>query len=505
MERGLKTNIQENVSMGKIWVAVRFLLVAVAVATYLPACGSSSSSSTTATTAKSATWTNVSVRAFDGKVNINWDKAATKAGSAVSTYNVYCSTLPTDIKQDKNRIATGYAGTSFDHTDVANGQRYYYVVTEVNGAGEGVASRVVSATPDAVQPAAPFGLTVTANSKDSLVLLEWKISTPASGASVSYNLYRSTSRSGFSTASIIAANIPVSKAIETDTTTVTVSSTDNIASIRYTDLNIVSGTTYYYVITVVSAGKESAFSPVVSAQPQPQVAAKKGDPGKTLAAFASPASMTAVPGNGICTIKWGDVGSLETPSPDDDPKPYYVLYWSDSPDVLNNVKGPVNDVAKALIAKEGIFTYTLTGLTNGTTYYFQIAAFVKGADGVPTVRSTSGSVVAVTPAAVIPVIPNGVSATQGAQQVLLTWNKVTWAKGGTATVDASYNVYVSTTDAASPAELMAKGSKKNNDASNSSKAFYTHTGLEAGKTYYYVVTAVGEGESAPSSIVAVML
>jgi hypothetical protein len=51
--------------------------------------------------------------------------------------------------------------------------------------------------------------------------------------------------------------------------------------------------------------------------------------------------------------------------------------------------------------------------------------------------------------------------------------------------------------------MMAKGTRKNND--DSTKAYYTHSGLESGMTYYYVVTAVGEGESAPSNIVSVTL
>jgi fibronectin type 3 domain-containing protein len=507
--RGNSNQLKENVSMGKIWVAVRFLLVASALTLCLSACGGSGSSSPAASisTSKTASWTNVSVRSLDGKVNINWDKAASKTGTAVSTYNVYCSTTPTDIKQDKNRVATGYAGTSFDHTDVTNGQRYYYVVTEVNGAGEGAASRIVSATPDAVRPAPPSGLSVTA--KDSLALLEWKLPTPADPASVTYNLYRSVTRNSFTATNIIIPNIDISKAATSATTTIAISADKATTTITCSDANLVNGTTYYYAITAVVAGKESAFSSVVSAQPQTKVAAVNSS-ATTLAVFASPAKMSAGAGNGSIIVKWSDVGTVlialpDTAAPGATVTPYYTIYWSDSPDVIARKIGKIDDAAKTLTKDaSGDFTFTLTGLTNGATYYLQVAAAVKGADGLPIAgRYTAGPVVSITPSLIIPAIPGGVSATQGAGQVLLAWNKVTWSKDAATTVDATYNIYVSTTDANSPAELMAKGVKKNND--DSSKAFYTHTGLEAGKTYYYVVTAVGEGESAPSSIVAVTL
>jgi fibronectin type 3 domain-containing protein len=95
-------------------------------------------------------------------------------------------------------------------------------------------------------------------------------------------------------------------------------------------------------------------------------------------------------------------------------------------------------------------------------------------------------------------MPVGVGATQGLRQVLLTWSKDSSGISG-----VSYNIYVSTSDANSPEELMAKGVKKYN--ADSSKTWYTHTGLQSGQTYYYVVTAVGESESAPSSIVSVTL
>jgi fibronectin type 3 domain-containing protein len=467
--------------MGKIWFSVRFLLVAVAVATYLPACGSSSSSPATST-AKSAYWTKVSVRSLDGKININWDKAADSTfGGTASTYNLYCADNP--AMANSVRIATQYAGTSFDHTDVTNGLRYYYSVTEVSDAGEGPASRVVSASPQIALPATPFGLKVTA--LDAAVKLDFLVPVLPATSSVSFNLYRSTTRTGLSAAGKIASTLPY-----------------NAAGVSHSDTDLVNDTTYFYALKSVSNGKESEFSPIVSARPQKLRAAIDYNLPNTLASFGSPANMSAEPGNSLTVIKWTAVTppAIFDQAPSVSPVPYYVLYWSDSPDVLNNVKGQRDDVTRVLTKDaNNVFTYTFTGLTNGVQHYFQVTAAVTTTSGTPIPgRITAGPVVSTTPFLKTPAIPAGVSATQGPQQVLLSWNKDNSGISG-----VTYNIYVSTTDANSPAELMAKGVRKNND--DSSKTWYTHSGLQSGQTYYYVVTAVGEAESAPSSIIAVTL
>ncbi len=492
--------------MGRYGIAIRYLLLAGMATLCLSACGGSDSGSSPSTTiitsptSKTATWTNVSVRSYDGKININWDKAAgsspTDINSALSaalpTYNIYCSTDPTDIMKESNRIATRYEGQSFDHTNVINGQRYYYVVTEVNAAGEGVASRPVSATPQAVLPTPPFGLKVTA--LDTEAILEFMGPTPPKTGSVSYNLYRSTTKNSFTVKDIIEYKyLFTTAAVKIDTST-------------YTDTSLTNGTTYYYAVTSVISGKESGFSPIVAARPQAAVAAGKTDPVKlTLASFASPANMSAEPRNVSAIITWSDVAPLELSESDPTAlTPYYILYWSDTPDVLNgvlkNIKGQIDNAAKVLTKDpSGVYTFKLSGLNNGSMYYLQLVAAVTDANGVPLQgRFTPGTVVAVTPALRTPVVPSGVTATQGSQQVSLSWSKDTSGISG-----VTYNVFFSTTDAATPEELMAKGTKKNSD--DSTKAYYTHSGLQPGQTYYYVVTAVGDAESAPSNIISVTL
>lgn len=83
----------------------------------------------------------------------------------------------------------------------------------------------------------------------------------------------------------------------------------------------------------------------------------------------------------------------------------------------------------------------------------------------------------------VPPAPAGVTGKGGDKQITVSWSA---AAGAT-----SYNLYWSTT----PGVSKASGTKKAGVTSP-----YVHTGLSAGATYYYVITAVNSsGESAPSS------
>jgi len=471
--------------MKKMRLTLRFLLAAGALTFCLSACGGSgtSTSSAASSTSKAASWTNINIRALDEMININWDKAAGSAlGASVPTYNIYCSTDPANLVQDKNRIATNYEGNSFDYSGLDNGNRYYCAVTQVTATGEGPPSLTVSAAPQAVLPAAPFGLKVTALfSNTSSVKLEFTGPTPPNPANVTYKLYRSTTR---------------------DFTT---DSTENLGTAfpaPYIDKKskLTNGTTYYYAVKTVVANKESGFSPVVSARPQDKVDAKDSNP-PDLDAFGSPSNISAEPGNGSCIIRWMAADSPINIDPPLISTPDYILYWSNLPDVLNDSnKVQLDNIAKNLTADtNGVFTYTLSGLNNGTTYYLQLVAAMKDTNGI-TYQGTPGPVVSVTPALKTPAVPSGLSATQGSQQVSLTWSKDT-----SGIPNVTYNIYFSTTNANTPAELMAKTVK----VIPSTKAYYTHSGLDSGMTYYYVVTSVGngdgEGESAPSKIISVTL
>jgi cellulose 1,4-beta-cellobiosidase len=120
-------------------------------------------------------------------------------------------------------------------------------------------------------------------------------------------------------------------------------------------------------------------------------------------------------------------------------------------------------------------TFTDTGLTNGTTYYYVVVA-VDGDE-----RSGNSNQVSATPQLLA---PTNLMATPQNLQVTLTWTAVSGAN--------SYNVKRSTTPGG-PYAVIA----------NASGTTYTNTGLKNGTTYYYVVSAVeGPEQSANSNEVS---
>ncbi|BDI28202.1 hypothetical protein CCAX7_002530 [Capsulimonas corticalis] len=118
-------------------------------------------------------------------------------------------------------------------------------------------------------------------------------------------------------------------------------------------------------------------------------------------------------------------------------------------------------------------TYTNTGLTNGTTYYYEVKAVNSaGSSG----YSNEASAKPVAPTA--PAAPTGLAATAGNAQVSLSW---TASSGAT-----SYSIFRGTTSGGESATAIATGV---------TGTTYTNTGLTNGTTYYYEVKAVNSAGS----------
>lgn len=122
-----------------------------------------------------------------------------------------------------------------------------------------------------------------------------------------------------------------------------------------------------------------------------------------------------------------------------------------------------------------VTSYTNTGLTNSTTYYFVIAGYNGSGDG------TNSNELSATPSTGAPSAPTLSTATAGNAQVALTWTTVSGATGYKIKYGTSTGTYTTTVDVAAVTS-------------------YSVTGLGNGTLYYFAVVAYnGSGDSANSN------
>ena len=151
---------------------------------------------------------------------------------------------------------------------------------------------------------------LAATPANAQVALKWN----ATSGATSYKVKRSTSSSGAYTV------------IATVTTT------------NYNNTGLANGTTYYYVVSAVSSGGESGNSSQVSARP-----------------IAPPTGLKAVAGTKQVVLSWTASAGAQT---------------------FNVYRGTAAGQEGATPIASGISTasYTNTGLTTGTKYYYKVAA-----------------------------------------------------------------------------------------------------------------------------------
>src|SRR6202451_3718138 len=234
---------------------------------------------------------------------------------------------------------------SYTDTGVTNGTTYYYVVSAVNTAGQSANSSQVSATPQVGIPPAPTNLVATPG--NAQVGLSWS----ASSGATSYNVKRSTTSGGPYTT------------IGSPTTT------------SYTDTGVTNGTTYYYVVAAVNTAGQSANSSQVSATPQ-------------LAVPPTPTNLVATAGNAQVGLNWSASSGATS---------YSVQRSTTSGGPYTTIGSPTTT------------SYTDTGVTNGTTYYYVVAAVNTAGQRA---ESSQGSA---TPTAVFINYGSGFSSSSGLQ------------------------------------------------------------------------------------------
>ena len=449
--------------------------------------------------------------AGDALVALSWT-----AVDGATGYMIYWNTTGNVTTSDN---WTGpLTSTVINLGSLTNGTTYYYRVAAVNTSGEGPLSAEASATPQAPGPglpAMPEG--VQAFAGDSLVTLNW---TAVSGAT-SYTVYwNNTGGVDDSDASLAAGSNPgfTHTGLTNDTTYyyrvaasnasgegplsaersatpvavtptpptapqgvqatagdtevtiawTTVSGADsytvywnNTGGVTTANSSIAPGgatqiihsgltndTEYFYRVSASNTGGESALSTEVSATP---VAQSTEPP-------AQPQGFQIIPGDSQLTLVWDAVDGADS----------YLITWREV-GVTGYQTIPVDG---------GTTQYVHTGLTNGATYSYFLEARNAAGSG-PVTATLSG----------VPAIPRpfDIAAVAGDGQTLLSWDLAEVS-------GVNFTVYWSTTGNVTTSDNSI-------DAGTSLQI--AHTGLTAGKNYYYRVSATGtSGESELSAEVS---
>ncbi|HTV60992.1 MAG TPA: NPCBM/NEW2 domain-containing protein, partial [Verrucomicrobiae bacterium] len=201
---------------------------------------------------------------------------------------------------------------SFTDTNVVNGTTYFYVVSAVDLAGQSANSSQVAVTA-CMTASVPTGVTATVMPGSlPAVFVQWD----ASAGAISYNVWRSTSGTPYS------------------------SIASGLTKTNFMDTNVVPGMIYYYVVSAVSACDESANSASAASGP--------------VLVFAAPTGLTEEAGNNQVNLNW-------MPS---------------SATTGCNVKrsttngGPYTTIASNVPGTG----YLDKAVTNGTTYYYVVSA-----------------------------------------------------------------------------------------------------------------------------------
>jgi fibronectin type 3 domain-containing protein len=259
----------------------------------------------------------------DGSVNLSWSLPASDGGSPITSYSVYRSTTPGG--EGSTPLVTGVTTTSYSDSTVTNGTTYYYKVVAVNAVGTSPQSNEASATPQPAPtaPSAPQGLTATGGNQT--VQLVWSAPASNGGAAVtSYNVYRSTTPGG-------EGATPLATGV-TKTT--------------YADSAVTNGTAYYYTVAAVNSAGAGPQSGEATATPQ-------------ATAPSAPTGLAASAGNATVTLSW------TAPNPNGSPITGYNVYRSTTPG---------GEGTTPLATGVTTTSYIDNAVTNGTTYYYTVAA-----------------------------------------------------------------------------------------------------------------------------------
>ena len=362
--------------------------------------------------------TGATATAGNALATVSWVAPASNGGSAITGYTV----TPYIGSTAGTATVVSAPATSTTITGLTNGTAYTFQVTATNAAGTGPATASAAVTPLTV-PGAPTGVTATAG--NALATVSWVAPVSNGGSAIT----------GYTVTPYIGSTAGTATMVSAPATSTTITGLTN-------------GTAYTFQVTATNAA--GTGSATASAAVIPMTVA------------GAPTGVTAAAGNAQATVSWvapvSNGGSAITG--------YTVTPY------IGSTAEPATTVGATVTST------TITGLTNGTAYTFQVAATNALGTGPATPSA------AVTPFTV-PEAPTGVTATAGNAQATVSWVAPA-SNGGSAITGYTVTPYAGTT--AEPATNVG-----------ATVTSTTITGLTNGTAYTFQVTAANAAGSGPTA------
>jgi hypothetical protein len=369
-------------------------------------------------------------------LDLSWNAFTGTTPAPVVGYMVYQLNTSSGLYELVTLVA-GQSTVSYTRTGLTSGVSYSFKISAYGSAdsnNEGPLSATTTATPIGVPMAATNVLGTVGTSQ---VQLSWTNGTTSSGAP----------RTGLTVTTCTDSGM---------TTGCTTSNVSSNTDTSYTKTGLTNGTAYYFVVNSVNAAGTtiSATSSPVTPITAPNTAT----------------DVAGTPDNQQVSLSWTN-GAVSAAAPRSS---LAVKTCTNS--------GMTVGCTTSMLGTSSDISYTKTGLTNGTTYYFQ----VNSINNVGTTSSVVSS--GVTPRTV-PDAPTSVAGTPGASQVSLSWSAPA-NNGGAAITDYIIESSLDGTNWI----VFADGTSTSTSA--------TVTGLTNGTAYTFRVSATNAAGTGATSTVS---
>ncbi|MGN6696131.1 MAG: fibronectin type III domain-containing protein [Aquihabitans sp.] len=364
--------------------------------------------------------TNVTGTPGDGQVDLSWTAPAAN-GSAITSYTV----TPYIGATAQTPVVFASTATAQTITGLANGTAYTFKVKAANGVGTGADSAASAATTPRTVPGAPTG--VSALPGDTTATVSWTAPVANGGSAVT----------GYTVTPYIGIVAQADRVFSTTATTQTITGLTN-------------GTSYTFRVRATNAagtGAESGPSLAVTPRTLP----------------GAPTGVSGTPQDASVALTW------TAPASDGGSD---ITGYTVTPFIGSTAQTPVVFASTAT-------AQTITGLTNGTAYTFEVAATTAAGTGAASARSS-----AVTPRTV-PGAPTNVTGTPGNASVGLSWTAPA-SNGGSAITGYTVTPYDGAT-ALTPVVFSSAATSQ------------TISGLTNGTAYTFKVKATNAAGTGPDS------